>query len=72
MAGNMLHTPGPHFYIKIATNIVHAISPAAALVLKPKAKKSPPTASLKAPIQAKNIGNIAKTPPYSATSPGNQ
>lgn len=56
----------------MATNIVHSIKNDATLVLRPKAKNSPPTASEKAPIHAKNTGNNSKIPPYSATSFGNQ
>ena len=56
----------------MATNIVHIIRKDAILVLKPKAKNKPPTASAKAPDQAKKTGNKAKIPPYSATSFGNQ
>ena len=42
------------------------------LVWSPNSKNNPPTASAKAPIQAKNTGAMAKIPPYFATSVGNQ
>ncbi len=52
--------------------MVHMIKNEKIRVLNPNMTKRPPTASLKAPIQAKNTGNIANNPPYAATSPGNQ
>lgn len=56
----------------MATNIVDKIRNEAILVCNPNSKKRPPTASLKAPIQAKKAGAMAKMPPYAATSFGNQ
>lgn len=72
MAGSIDHIPCPHFCINMATNIVQSIKNDAILVLKPRASSKPPTASEKAPIQAKKTGKRAKIPPYSATSLGNQ
>lgn len=51
--------------------MVHTNKKDAILVSNPSTRKSPPTASLNAPIQAKNTGAKAKIPPYSATSFGN-
>ncbi len=52
--------------------MVHTFRKANRRVCNPAIKNNPPTASLKAPIQAKKAGNRAKMPPYSATSSGNQ
>ena len=71
-AGSIFQAPLPICCIKMATSMVHKIRKEKILVCKPSSKKIPPTASLKAPIQAKNTGNILKMPLYSATSLGNQ
>lgn len=72
IAGSIPQTLPPHFWKKMATNMVHITKKEAILVLSPSIRNNPPTASLKAPIQAKNTGAKAKIPPYSATSFGNQ
>ena len=71
-AGNIFQAPWLACCKNIATNIVQKIRKEKILICKPSNKKIPPTASLKAPIHAKKIGNILKMPPYSATSLGNQ
>ena len=52
--------------------MVHMIKKEAIRVLNPNMRSKPPTASLNAPIHAKNTEAKAKIPPYSATSFGNQ
>ena len=55
----------------MATNIVDPIINDQNLVPRPKARNNPPIASLAAPIQAKNQGEIVNGKPNSATSLGN-
>ena len=75
-AGKMGHTPCSmtcgHCWKKMAVSMVSPIISAQNLVARPKARNSPPMASLAAPNHANNQGERLNGNPNFATSSGNQ